>query len=165
MTLPHSLRDKLEMLISYPIHDLDLSKYVCVDKEKAKYDLYAVSCHFGGVGGGHYTAYAKNITTDKWYNFDDSSVSEVSQESVVTAAGYVLFYRRKDNWESLANEVDVISTSPSSTSTVADPLPPSPVSPVRDEDVSSPVKGYDHEIANSPDRMASSLLEDGNGLD
>jgi len=24
------------------------------------YDLYAVSNHFGGLGGGHYTAYAKN---------------------------------------------------------------------------------------------------------
>ena len=24
------------------------------------YDLYAVSNHFGGLGGGHYTAYCKN---------------------------------------------------------------------------------------------------------
>lgn len=29
-------------------------------KKKVFYDLYAVSNHFGGLGGGHYTAYAKN---------------------------------------------------------------------------------------------------------
>ncbi len=42
------------------------------------YDLYAVSNHFGNVGYGHYTAYGKNPDNNKWYNFDDSSVSEVS---------------------------------------------------------------------------------------
>lgn len=30
-----------------------------------------VSNHFGGLGGGHYTACAKNVTTKKWYNFND----------------------------------------------------------------------------------------------
>ena len=29
----------------------------------------------GGLGGGHYTAYAKNPTKNKWYEFDDSSCS------------------------------------------------------------------------------------------
>ena len=36
------------------------------------YDLFAVSNHYGGLGGGHYTAYAKN--NGKWYDFNDSSV-------------------------------------------------------------------------------------------
>ena len=31
-----------------------------VKKTKLIYDLYAVSNHFGGTGGGHYTAYGKN---------------------------------------------------------------------------------------------------------
>lgn len=30
------------------------------EQKKLIYDLYAVSNHFGGMGGGHYTAYAKN---------------------------------------------------------------------------------------------------------
>lgn len=29
-------------------------------KTKLIYDLYAVSNHYGGTGGGHYTAYGKN---------------------------------------------------------------------------------------------------------
>lgn len=35
----------------------------------------AVSNHYGGLGGGHYTAYAKNPFYDKWFEFNDSSVS------------------------------------------------------------------------------------------
>jgi len=27
---------------------------------KPVYELYAISNHYGGLGGGHYTAYAKN---------------------------------------------------------------------------------------------------------
>lgn len=30
-----------------------------------EYELYAVSNHYGGLGGGHYTAYAKN--GKKWF--------------------------------------------------------------------------------------------------
>ena len=29
------------------------------------YDLYAISNHYGGLGGGHYTAFAKN--GDQWF--------------------------------------------------------------------------------------------------
>lgn len=31
---------------------------------KPEYELYAISNHYGGLGGGHYTAYAKN--GDRW---------------------------------------------------------------------------------------------------
>eukprot|EP00808_Paulinella_micropora_P030219 g45117.t1 len=44
------------------------------------YELYAVSNHYGGLGGGHYTAYAREEEgqkggDDKWWHFNDSSVS------------------------------------------------------------------------------------------
>uniref|UniRef100_A0A7S2K2G4 ubiquitinyl hydrolase 1 n=1 Tax=Leptocylindrus danicus TaxID=163516 RepID=A0A7S2K2G4_9STRA len=58
------------------------------------YDLQAVSNHYGGLGGGHYTAYAKR--DGKWYHFDDSRVTEIENEAdVVTSAGYVLYYVRR----------------------------------------------------------------------
>jgi len=57
------------------------------------YELYAVSNHMGGLGGGHYTAYGKN--NESWYHFNDSSVSTTSSHNVVSGAAYMLFYKRK----------------------------------------------------------------------
>jgi ubiquitin C-terminal hydrolase len=34
--------------------------------------MFAVSNHFGGMGGGYYTAYAKQTDDGRWYCFDDS---------------------------------------------------------------------------------------------
>jgi hypothetical protein len=83
--------------IDFPIENLDMGKYICgPDKEYSKYDLFAVSQHYGGTGGGHYTAVCKNIDGN-WYNYNDSSVSHTSASSAVSSAAYVLFYRRK-NW-------------------------------------------------------------------
>lgn len=61
------------------------------------YDLYAVDNHYGGLGGGHYTAYAKNPLNGQWYHFDDSSVRPVSdpESTVTSSAAYLLFYRRR----------------------------------------------------------------------
>jgi len=64
---------------------------------KLLYDLFAVVNHYGNLGFGHYTAYAKNHITNKWYCFDDSSVMEENEENVCSPASYVLFYKRK-NW-------------------------------------------------------------------
>ena len=83
--------------IDFPLQNLDMGKYLCgPDKEHSKYDLFAVSQHFGGTGGGHYTAVCKNFD-GRWYSYNDSSCSSSSPGNVVTSAAYVLFYRRK-NW-------------------------------------------------------------------
>ncbi|XP_073805159.1 ubiquitin carboxyl-terminal hydrolase 15 isoform X2 [Danio rerio] len=91
------MRDKLDTLVEFPLRDLDMSEFlinphagVCL------YDLIAVSNHYGGMGGGHYTAYAKNVEDGQWYSFDDSSVSPASEEQIVSKAAYVLFYQRQD---------------------------------------------------------------------
>jgi ubiquitin carboxyl-terminal hydrolase 4/11/15 len=83
-------------LIDFPL-ELDMGKYISgPDKDYSKYDLFAVSQHYGGTGGGHYTAICKNYD-GKWYNYNDSSVSLSSPGNVVSSAAYVLFYRRR-NW-------------------------------------------------------------------
>ena len=60
------------------------------------YSLFAVVNHYGNMGFGHYTAYAKNHIEDKWHYFDDSRVAPETSDSVCTPAAYVLFYKRKD---------------------------------------------------------------------
>ena len=91
-------RDKLETVVNFPIEGLDMGKYVLSKKdgEELIYDLYAVSNHFGSLGGGHYTAYAKNSELNEWYNFNDSSVSKVTNLSeIVSSAAYTLFYVKR----------------------------------------------------------------------
>jgi ubiquitin carboxyl-terminal hydrolase 8 len=89
---------KNQILITFPLDDLDLSKYVIgYKKEIYKYELYGVCNHSGGVMGGHYTAYVKNAN-GKWYHFNDTTVSEVVlTDSIVSSKAYVLFYRKKTN--------------------------------------------------------------------
>jgi ubiquitin carboxyl-terminal hydrolase 8 len=89
---------KNQILITFPFDNLDLSEYVIgYKKESYKYELYGVCNHSGGVMGGHYTAYVKNAN-NKWYHFNDTSVSEVGvQESIISPKAYVLFYRKITN--------------------------------------------------------------------
>lgn len=86
---------KNHVLIDIPIKDFDLSKYVIgYNKEEYKYDLYGVCNHFGNVGGGHYTAYVKNAN-GKWFNFNDTRVSEIDENNIITNKAYCLFYRKQ----------------------------------------------------------------------
>ncbi|XP_077582894.1 ubiquitin carboxyl-terminal hydrolase 4 isoform X1 [Stigmatopora nigra] len=90
-------RDKLDTVVDFPIRDLDMSEFLSDPKAgHHTYDLVAVSNHYGGMGGGHYTAYGKNKVDGKWYYFDDNSVSPSSEDQIVTKAAYVLFYQRRE---------------------------------------------------------------------
>ena len=44
------------------------------------YELYSIMIHSGGAFGGHYYAYIKSFEDGKWYNFNDSSVTEITDE-------------------------------------------------------------------------------------
>ena len=75
------------------------------------YELFAILIHSGGSTGGHYYAYVKSLDAGKWYDFNDSSVSEVMEHEIVSSYGsknessynsmwssgtnaYMLMYRR-----------------------------------------------------------------------
>jgi ubiquitin C-terminal hydrolase len=87
---------KKQILVDFPLDDLDLSPYVIgYKKENYKYELYGVCNHSGGVMGGHYTSYVKNAN-GKWYLFNDTSVVEVGiNDKIISPKAYVLFYRKK----------------------------------------------------------------------
>ena len=86
---------KNQELVTFPLENLDLSKYVIgYKKESFVYDLYGVCNHSGNVHGGHYTSYVKNAN-GKWYHFNDTNVSEISEDQLVSPKAYCFFYRKK----------------------------------------------------------------------
>lgn len=86
-------KQKLQTSVDFPLENLDLSHYVIGPKTNVKkYNLYAVSNHYGGLDGGHYTAYCRNGARQNWYKFDDHEVSELSTSSVKSSAAYIFFY-------------------------------------------------------------------------
>ncbi|CAI7903702.1 unnamed protein product [Closterium sp. NIES-53] len=90
-------KNKLDTLVTFPIHDFDLSPYLppCnAEGGSNVYELYAISNHYGGMGGGHYTAYVQLGNERQWHTFDDSFVSPAIESQIETPAAYVLFYRR-----------------------------------------------------------------------
>ncbi|KAI7984017.1 Ubiquitin carboxyl-terminal hydrolase 8 [Camellia lanceoleosa] len=89
------LKNKLETCVDFPVHNLDLSTYIAHRNGQSsnRYMLYAVSNHYGSMGGGHYTAFVHH-GGDRWYDFDDSRVSSINEDRIKTSAAYVLFYRR-----------------------------------------------------------------------
>lgn len=67
-------RDKLDVSVDFPIQGLDLTTRVAMQEEGKSpiYDLFAVDNHYGGLGGGHYTAYASNFMEENqtWYEYN-----------------------------------------------------------------------------------------------
>ena len=61
------------------------------------YDLFAISCHAGGLGGGHYTATVRHMTTGQWMDCNDSRVTGLNgvPGSNLGASAYILMYRRR----------------------------------------------------------------------
>lgn len=89
---------KLDTHVDFPIDGLDMKPYLQhkgLEGEEYIYDLFGISNHYGGLGGGHYTAYGKNWKENSWYSFDDSSCSKTSSSRIITSAAYNLFYRRR----------------------------------------------------------------------
>lgn len=65
-------RDKLDMRVDFPVEGLDITKRV-LDRQTGKeeiYDLIGVDDHWGGLGGGHYTAFARNFIDHQWYEYN-----------------------------------------------------------------------------------------------
>ncbi|XP_066132513.1 ubiquitin carboxyl-terminal hydrolase 8 isoform X2 [Saccopteryx bilineata] len=86
-------KQKLQTSVDFPLENLDLSQYVIGPKNNLKkYNLFSVSNHYGGLDGGHYTAYCKNASRQRWFKFDDHEVSDISVSSVKSSAAYILFY-------------------------------------------------------------------------
>lgn len=114
-----------EQLLSGILHRIEELKLRYLTEGNFVYDLYAIMIHSGSAFGGHYFAYIKDLETGIWYNFNDSSVREISLIDVVEVFGpeptvkkgmaakrlaathsanaYMLMYRIIETKEDLAN--------------------------------------------------------------
>ncbi|XP_042039381.1 ubiquitin carboxyl-terminal hydrolase 16-like [Salvia splendens] len=88
---------KLNKLVRFP-EVLNLAPYMSGKSDKHPiYQLYAVVVHLNMVNasyGGHYISYVKNFRGE-WFKIDDSKVSHVNPETVLSAEAYILFYARR----------------------------------------------------------------------
>lgn len=92
-------RDRLDTPVEFPLEGLDLREFIIsTGSVPPVYDLLSVSKHMGGLGGGHYVAYARSGENGKWYYFNDCMVSEATPQQVAEdqVGAYVLFYLRRD---------------------------------------------------------------------
>jgi ubiquitin C-terminal hydrolase len=50
------------------------------------------------LGSGHYYSFALNTITNKWFEFNDSTLTEIENPSDIKSNGdsYILFYKRKE---------------------------------------------------------------------
>ena len=85
---------KNDKKIEFPLKNLDMSKFILgYDKNSYKYDLFGICNHYGGVNGGHYTAFVKNAN-ESWYNFNDTNVSKIKIDDLQGTGAYCFFYRK-----------------------------------------------------------------------
>lgn len=57
-----------------------------------QYKLYGIVNHYGSQNFGHYTAACE--WSGHWWDFNDSSVSSLASERIVSEEAYILFYKR-----------------------------------------------------------------------
>lgn len=98
-------RRKRRDLVVYPVFDLNMKQFLSpfikdhewLSSQKSMlYDLYAVDNHHGFMSNGHYTAYARDASSQTFFKFDDTAICEIDPEDIVTSSAYVLFYRAKN---------------------------------------------------------------------
>lgn len=98
--------DKDGRQVTYPML-LDMAPFVANNlNQNTQYQLYAISCHYGNVSGGHYVAYAHN-RTGEWFCYNDNQTTKVDSDSeyLNNKNAYILYYHRTDlEWAGSAGQ-------------------------------------------------------------
>ena len=88
---------KINKLIEVPLENINFEKYVIgYNSNSYIYDLFGVCNHMGSTFGGHYTANVKNANNN-WYEFNDTTVSLINSNKVITNNAYCFFFIKKNN--------------------------------------------------------------------
>ncbi|KAG7547113.1 Ubiquitin specific protease domain [Arabidopsis suecica] len=99
--------EKIFKHVKFPL-EIDLQPYMRNSQENevsTKYHLYALVEHFGySVAYGHYSSYVRSAPKI-WHHFDDSKVTRIDEDRVLSQDSYILFYAREGTpWFSSAYE-------------------------------------------------------------
>ena len=95
---------KLDKNVDFDVNSLDLTPFLSGPLQadsRPVFNLYGCVCHFGSVGGGHYTAYSRHLATGGWNYFDDGSISEgkiPGETPGDQSSAYILFYQREGDY-------------------------------------------------------------------
>lgn len=91
---------KLDKFVNFKVNNLDLTPFLSGPLQadsRPVFNMYGCVCHFGSVGGGHYTAYSRHLAIGSWNYFDDDSINEgkvPGEASGDNSSAYILFYQR-----------------------------------------------------------------------
>ncbi len=61
---------------------------------QSSFDLIGVIYHIGELSFGHYISACKNPFDLKWHLFNDSKVTEITEENIIDKNAYVLIYKK-----------------------------------------------------------------------
>lgn len=64
-----------------------------LNEPSSEFELFAVVTHTGKLDAGHYVTYLR--LSNKWYKCDDAWITEVNENTVRAAQGYMMFYVQK----------------------------------------------------------------------
>ncbi|KAF5441925.1 hypothetical protein F2P56_037125 [Juglans regia] len=89
--------EKVDKHVEFPL-ELDLQPYSTGSQNNSvelKYNLYAIIVHIGfSSTSGHYFCFIRS-SPETWYCLDDSKVTSVQEEFVLSQEAYILFYARQ----------------------------------------------------------------------
>jgi ubiquitin carboxyl-terminal hydrolase 4/11/15 len=103
-------KSKIESLVRFPLKGLDMARWCKSPTQLSNpkgliFDLYGVSNHIGGTGGGHYTAYCLNFRNTAWYSLNDAFANDCEGERTQSKFAYLIFYIRRFSDRDMAEQV------------------------------------------------------------
>ena len=98
-------RNKIVGKLKWDLDNVDLASVMAFSRNPygeashTSYETFAVIEHHGSLQGGHYTMYAKQ--NEQWLEYDDSSITDVTPDHVVSGNSYILFLLPKSETKSM----------------------------------------------------------------
>jgi ubiquitin carboxyl-terminal hydrolase 8 len=85
-------RSKIDTDVEYPDR-LDMATFIQSGGNSC-YALIGAVLHYGGLGGGHFVAAARDAPSGYWYMFDDSRATKIGVSGAHSNKAYILFYQK-----------------------------------------------------------------------